>query len=523
MASADVRRELHCSICLDLYTDPVNLPCGHNFCHRCICHVLKVQALSGNYSCPECREKFESRPVLQRNVTLRKILAAFQAEKPTGQSSWEFFCTYCTDSPVAAVKACLLCKSLLCDEHLGIHSKSPEHVLAEPSTSLENRQCSMHQEAYKYYCFDDAVYTCESCVSVGDHQGHKVETLEYISDQTKQELRHYLDLLICKRKKVKKSNRVVQEHARVQRKRAIEEKRQVSALLNDLKKQLDSVEKQVLGDISRQETRMEFSASYLSGKLESKSKQLADKMEHVEDLCNLTDPLTVLTKVKLVDLSDLDEEEDEVRPEECTLDVTMVPHALRAALSDIIKGVTVCFDKRDAADLSLDVGTASNFVHVSDDLKTATRLDKKLERPDTQERYPACQVLSTQSFSSGRHYWEIDVGKSNHFLVGACYPSIEKRGFKSLIGKSNKSWFLLKDSNRCVMLSVQKHFQLQDNISSHRLRLYLDYEAGQLSFYQLCDPVRHLCTFTATFTEPLHAAFCVLDGSVELSGNELRE
>ncbi|MEE6506105.1 hypothetical protein FKM82_007513 [Ascaphus truei] len=44
-----------------------------------------------------------------------------------------------------------------------------------------------------------------------------------------------------------------------------------------------------------------------------------------------------------------------------------------------------------------------------------------------------------------------------------------------------------------------------------RLGIYLDYEAGRLSFYQLCDPIRHLHTVTATFTEPLHAAFCVCE------------
>ncbi|KAG8447198.1 hypothetical protein GDO86_014604 [Hymenochirus boettgeri] len=36
MASADLRDDLNCPICTDIYTDPVTLPCGHNYCQGCI-------------------------------------------------------------------------------------------------------------------------------------------------------------------------------------------------------------------------------------------------------------------------------------------------------------------------------------------------------------------------------------------------------------------------------------------------------------------------------------------------------
>uniref|UniRef100_A0A8C5MV77 Uncharacterized protein n=1 Tax=Leptobrachium leishanense TaxID=445787 RepID=A0A8C5MV77_9ANUR len=54
MASADSRDELTCSICLNIYTDPVSLTCGHKFCRLCIGDVLDTQG-ARRHSCPECR------------------------------------------------------------------------------------------------------------------------------------------------------------------------------------------------------------------------------------------------------------------------------------------------------------------------------------------------------------------------------------------------------------------------------------------------------------------------------------
>uniref|UniRef100_A0A4W3GNF5 Uncharacterized protein n=1 Tax=Callorhinchus milii TaxID=7868 RepID=A0A4W3GNF5_CALMI len=44
--------ELICPICLDLFTDPVNLDCGHNFCRYCISQSWENKE---SKACPECR------------------------------------------------------------------------------------------------------------------------------------------------------------------------------------------------------------------------------------------------------------------------------------------------------------------------------------------------------------------------------------------------------------------------------------------------------------------------------------
>ncbi|XP_077305327.1 uncharacterized protein LOC143924755 isoform X1 [Lithobates pipiens] len=79
MASATVREELTCCICLDVYRDPVSLRCGHYFCHDCIVTALDTQKGGRYYTCPECRGKYPKRPNLKQNRKLRNIVEYFRS------------------------------------------------------------------------------------------------------------------------------------------------------------------------------------------------------------------------------------------------------------------------------------------------------------------------------------------------------------------------------------------------------------------------------------------------------------
>ncbi|XP_073480021.1 E3 ubiquitin-protein ligase TRIM39-like, partial [Aquarana catesbeiana] len=184
----------------------------------------------------------------------------------------------------------------------------------------------------------------------------------------------------------------------------------------------------------------------------------------------------------------------------------------------------VSFYIQGAADIILDVNTAHNDLHISDDRKTVFKSCRNQNRPETPERfqrYP--QVLSSQSFSSGRHYWEVDFGVSDYWIAGMCYPSIDRgREVQSLIGWNNKSWGLFIKGKQYWVTHDRKGIRLSTKISSNRVRIYLDYEAGRISFYDLCDPIRHLHTFTTTFTEPLHAGLWVWRGRIKMCGGGMR-
>ncbi|XP_056373896.1 E3 ubiquitin/ISG15 ligase TRIM25-like [Hyla sarda] len=574
MASADLSDELLCSICLSTFTAPVTLRCGHNFCRDCIDQVLNTQDGSGVYSCPECREQSQERPTLIKNITLHNVAERFRSTQPRQKEITGIYCTYCVDSPAPAVRSCLMCEASLCDKHLKVHSKGPDHVLTDPRTSLENRKCPIHKKILEYYCTGDNTCICVSCSLIGNHRGHNIESLDLASEEKKKKLRNVLQILITKREKTEERVRSLEERWRKAQEKSSGEAERVTALFIDIRRRLDDLEKRILSEISRQEEKM--SLSDVIQKLEIKKNELSRKMRDIEELCNMMDPLTVLLDPDTGDLCDPEEGggDEDTGGHDTThdVDVDVITGMLHAGFSDIVTylqtisppkpkrpqppsvrslpshtqaspvsgpqyggdGVIVTTGGEGAAageggvygqgpaDILLDVNTAGYNLLISDDMKTATWTITKQNHPETAERFQDYyQVMSSGRFSSGRHYWDVEIRRSELWRVGMCYPSIDRRGHQSGIGNNNKSWCLVGGrwcNNHCSVRHDSKEIQLPHQISSDRFRICLDYEAGQLSFYELCDPIRHLHTFTTTFTEPLHAVLYVYDGSIKISG-----
>uniref|UniRef100_A0A8C5QE47 Uncharacterized protein n=1 Tax=Leptobrachium leishanense TaxID=445787 RepID=A0A8C5QE47_9ANUR len=488
MASADLRDELTCSICLNIYTDPVTLPCGHSFCRTCIGDVLDTQEGSGAYKCPECRAESQERPVLVNARKLRNIAENIRSTHPE-QEEAEIPCTYCIQSPVPAAKTCLHCEASLCENHLRVHSKSAEHVLTEPTTSLENRKCSVHKKVLEYYCCEDAACICVSCRLDGEHRGHQVETLNEASEKKKEKLKNILQKLTSQREEAEKRVQSLEELRRQVQGKAVGVTERVTALIRDIRKQLEALEKRVLTEISRQEEQVSLRVSDLIRQLEIKKAELSRKMGDIEELSGIVTGITRRRRVP--EASDM------------LLDVNTASDMLL----DVNTASDMLLDVNTASDMLLDVNTAGRYVSVSEDLKTVSWSGINPRRPETPERFQYPQVLNSRSFSSGRHYWEVEVSESGVWRVGMTYPSIERRGEQSGIGYNNKSWGLEKYFNKTYnMIHDSKSIQFPHSFSCDRFGIFLDYEAGRLSFYELCDPIRHLHTFTAAFTEPFRVA-----------------
>ncbi|KAG8430899.1 hypothetical protein GDO86_019783 [Hymenochirus boettgeri] len=462
MASADLRDELSCSICTDIYTDPVTLPCGHNYCQGCIGKTWDWQeGIDEDPSCPECRRRYRRRPELVRNLRLRKMTEQLQ--------------------------------------------------------STGNRNCSIHHELLKYYCYVDGVCVCASCDLVGDHRGHKVELLGEASEKKKEKLRNVLDKLTSEREETEKRVQSLQENRREGPERAAGDTETVTALFRDIREQLEALEKRVLSEISRQEDEFSLTITDLIQQLEIKNNELSRKIHHIEELCSMADPLTVLqdqesdgAAIYGAEGGDNEDRERDDMKVPGIWDVDLISETLLTGLAGIVTGVKGKIYGQEVTDMLLDINTAGNNVSISGDRKTVTFSHTDQHNPSAPGRFQYPQVLTTRSFPSGRHHWDVEGSESGTWGVGVSYPSIERGWDQSCIGNNNKSWCLYRWYNNIYTVRHDSNDNKLPHVSScNRIRISLDYEAGRLSFYELSDPIRHLHTFTATFTEPLHAVFWV--------------
>lgn len=196
-----------CSVCLEMFSQPVTLPCGHNFCKVCITGYWD-SCFDTNYSCPLCMETFHHsvKDTLQVNTMLREVIDSVKAEERvnretsapvTRESSApvtretsapetrEVVCDVCTGTKnhVAekAVKSCWQCLVSFCPVHLQPHHQVPglqRHSLVEPIHSLEEKVCLLHNTLLDHYCHTHTACVCPRCLATGHGPACAVVTLE---------------------------------------------------------------------------------------------------------------------------------------------------------------------------------------------------------------------------------------------------------------------------------------------------------------------------------------------------------
>ncbi|KAG8541341.1 hypothetical protein GDO81_029209 [Engystomops pustulosus] len=514
MENDDLAKKMDCSICLSLYTDPVSLRCRHNFCRSCIVSALDAQEAAGGYSCPDCRAEYPERPALEKNRKLGNIVERFLSTQPDMEET-KVFCTYCIKSQVPAVRSCLQCENSLCDDHLTAHNKTMDHMLTEPVGSFCNNKCPLHKKVLEYYCPRDASCLCVSCCLVGEHWGHKVELLDEASEKKKKKLRKYLEKLNPQKEEIPTRVQNLLDHKAKIQEKASDKRKNVSKIFMDMKEQLEIAERKTLNEISRQEEEIISQISDQIKKLETQEDELCRKMRDVEEMCRVTDPIRLLQESD-DDPDQSDDDLEELDDDLCViasdLDDILISLTLYQSVRDIVTNVTSELGF-SVPDILLDERTAHRYVEVSEDLKIATDSGER-NRPESAGLFQTYrQVLSRCDLSSGRHYWEVEWDEMGDCDIGVSYSSIKRDGDESGSGDNDKSWCLNLDHVEYSVLHNSAKTNLPLKPKCPALGVFLDYEAGLLSFYELCDPIRHLYTFTASFTEPLHAIFYVYDGA----------
>ncbi|XP_014867035.1 PREDICTED: E3 ubiquitin/ISG15 ligase TRIM25-like [Poecilia mexicana] len=164
-----------------------------------------------------------------------------------------------------------------------------------------------------------------------------------------------------------------------------------------------------------------------------------------------------------------------------------------------------------ACRLILDPNTAHKMLVLSGQNMRVTRGKKKQSYPNHPERFTdRFQVLSREGLT-GRCYWEVEW--SGIVSVAVAFKHIIRAGETSGFGDNKMSWALYCHNNKYI--HDGRSLDLPGPPCS-RIGVYLDHEAGVLSFYSISSTMTLLHRVQAAFTQPLHAGICVGSGSAEL-------
>ncbi|XP_040478663.1 butyrophilin subfamily 1 member A1-like [Ursus maritimus] len=164
------------------------------------------------------------------------------------------------------------------------------------------------------------------------------------------------------------------------------------------------------------------------------------------------------------------------------------------------------FARRYAENVTLDPETAHPYLQVAEDNKSVKAIATMQELPKSRKRFDnLISVLGQQKFSTGRHYWEVNVKDKMKWTLGICKDSVCRQG-EILVSPESGIWTLcLKKGNDYQALAnprVTLHLEEPPEI----VGIFLDYEAGKVSFYNVTH-LSHIYTYKQHFTEALRPYF----------------
>ncbi|XP_054867423.1 nuclear factor 7, ovary-like [Amphiprion ocellaris] len=439
---------LSCHVCSETFRDPVSLSCSHSFCSSCL---QKFWEQAKNKNCPICKRK-SSKEFPGINFTLKELADSFAGRQKPGSSETEKV------------------------------EKKVEVV------------CSKHPEVPSWFCEDEQRSLCPVC-EFSLHQNHKVVPIEQAVSDLKDQLKCDLKSLQDKRDKYKQVEKKYSEMREHTKKQLLSTERQIRAEFYKLQQFLKEEEESRLAALREEE--------------EHKGKTISREMKRIqEQISSLSDSICAveeeLQKHKVAFLSTYKDTQTRARAQSSLSD----PQLLSGALIDVAKHLgNLSFrvwekmkEKVHFSPVILDPNTANYWLYLSDDLTSVRDGDTEQQLPDNPERntkYP--EVLGSEGFSSGKHSWEVEVGDHPRWNVGLAKESIDRKG-ECYASPKDGFWCLKQEEENKYSNGADQTVRVKKSLQ--RIRVQLDYDRGEVSFYHPED-MTHIYTHRHTFTEKL--------------------
>nr|XP_023959834.1 zinc finger protein RFP-like [Chrysemys picta bellii] len=443
-----LQEEVTCPVCLEYFTDPVSLECGHNFCRACISQCWEGSDTAA--SCPQCRETVQQRN-LRPNRQLANVLEiakrmSLQAAKGAGGD--------------------------------GV--------------------CGEHQEALKLFCEEDQTPICVICRESRDHRTHTVVPIQEAVQEYKEKIQALLKTLREEREKLLGFKVTGEKRSQEYLKQTQTERQKIVSEFQQLRQFLEEQERLLLAQLAELDEAIVKIQNENITKLSEEISRLSELISELEGKCQkpasefLQDVRSTLSRCGKGKF----QQPEEISPElegqvsgfsqkTIVLSETLrkfkdtLPSALETQIAESLGALR-------HANVTLDQDTAHPCLVLSEDHKSVRCGDTRQQRPNNPERFDTelC-VLGCEGFTSERHCWEVEVGDGGRWTVGVARESVGRKGGISLnpeggIWAVQCWWGQFK-----ALTSPETPLPLSRFPS--RIRVCLDCDRGQVTFIDAGD------------------------------------
>ncbi|XP_007553449.1 PREDICTED: E3 ubiquitin-protein ligase TRIM21-like [Poecilia mexicana] len=495
-----------CPICLDVFTDPVSTPCGHNFCKACIIQHWDINVIC---KCPMCKERFTSRPQLRVNTFIKETVAQFRREaQQEAAKPGEVPCDVCTGTKLKALKSCLVCLTSYCQPHLEPHLTAPrlkKHQLMEPVENLEDRICLQHDKPLELFCRTDQTCVCSLC-PVLNHKNHEFAPLREESERKKAELRKaeaaFQEMVQKRRLKIWE----IRESVKIRKYAADREKVEGVQVFTALKESAERGLKELLKEIEDKQETTEKQAEDFIRDLEQEISELMKRSSEVKQLSQSEDHLNLLQSISSLKAFPPTKAWTEVRVHPPSYEGTVM-RAFAQVDVNMKKILKLKRVQQFAVDVTLDPDTANPNLILSVDRKQVKHGDVKKKLPDNPERFSYCVfVLGRQSFSSGRFYFEVQVKGKTHWYLGVARESVDRKESITLSPEDGFWTVGLRNQNQ-YSARAEPPVHLHLHPGPEKVGVFVDYEEGLVSFYDVDIPAQIFSYTGCDFKDKLYPFF----------------
>ncbi|XP_015245538.1 PREDICTED: E3 ubiquitin/ISG15 ligase TRIM25-like [Cyprinodon variegatus] len=482
--------ELMCPICLQLFSEPLSLPCGHVYCFPCL---ETMEEGLDQHSCPQCQAEYPGSSALVKQVKMPQFVETLKSDPG---------------------------KVLSTEDHpdvLHVISKSMQDLAMDQSTGeiqcgekgREDGVCEIRSESK-----DIPFNPVPAKILSRDKMEMKVPKFKLASQVTELHLKLEMAEGALKKERewelqVNTSNCQLRE--------------KISELLGQMTDTLQSYGDQVRQIVEKELGPGEASISSRVGETSELVKQLrhavltAGSLLTEDDEKAFSDELQSL-KPCIAELlaKPLREDQDFVETKASAVracpQLEDMSSELREQLGEIQRSLR---NTLNPSELTFDPETAHPNLILSEDLKTVTFSTVMQSCPSSPQRFTSFyQVLSTQSFSEGEHSWEVEL-EGSPWIVGMCYSAkLARVGVPSALESSRSSWCLMWFDNLLTAFEQGHPVPLKKTTVSRRLEVKLSFKTHRLSFYNISSSSgkTHIYTFKANLTEAVHLAYRMMSG-----------